>query len=156
MYNEVGSRQNGWFATELSRDVFTVGSDIMRGYLTGLIDVIEKHKPEVSRAFFHYCRKGTLEKLFSPDAEIYCTHTAKLNDDREIFEGCELFLSFLHSNKGFPDHVIDMLRKNIMENIYHSCAAAAAKYGMSGDIQAGANIASFLKVADAMLWQGVS
>ena len=117
MYNEVGSRQNGWFATELSRDIFTVGSDIMRGYLTGLIDVIKKHKPEVSRAFFHYCRKGTLEKLFSPDAEIYCTHTAKLNDDREIFEGCELFLSFLHSNKGFPDHVIDMLRKNIMENI---------------------------------------
>ena len=51
---------------------------------------------------------------------------------------------------------VDAQLKNIMENIYHSCAAAAAKYGMSGDIQAGANIASFLKVADAMLWQGVS
>ena len=51
---------------------------------------------------------------------------------------------------------MDAQLKNIMENIYHSCAAAAAKYGMSGDIQAGANIASFLKVADAMLWQGVS
>ena len=51
---------------------------------------------------------------------------------------------------------VDAQLKNIMENIYHSCAAAAAQYGMSGDIQAGANIASFLKVADAMLWQGVS
>ena len=29
------------------------------------------------------------------------------------------------------------------------------KYGMKGDIQAGANIAGFLKVADAMLWQGI-
>ena len=89
----------------------------MRGYLTGLIDVLEKHKPEVSSAFFHYCRKGTLEKLFRPDAEIYCTHTAKLNDDREIFEGCELFLSFLRENKGFPGHVIEMLRQNIQANI---------------------------------------
>ena len=33
--------------------------------------------------------------------------------------------------------------------------AAAEKYGMKGNIQAGANIAGFLKVADAMLWQGI-
>lgn len=89
----------------------------MHGYLTGLIDVLVKHKPEVSSAFFHYCRRGTLEKLFSPHAEIYCTHTAKLNDDREIVEGCELFLSFLHDKKEFPDHVIEMLRQNIQANI---------------------------------------
>jgi TPR repeat protein len=35
------------------------------------------------------------------------------------------------------------------------CAAAAEKYATAGDIQAGANIAGFLKVADAMLAQGV-
>ena len=39
------------------------------------------------------------------------------------------------------------------EQLY--CDAAAEKYGMKGDIQAGANIAGFLKVADAMLAQGV-
>ena len=50
---------------------------------------------------------------------------------------------------------VDSKLKNIMEGIYKACADAAEKYGMKGDIQAGANIAGFLKVADAMLWQGV-
>ena len=50
---------------------------------------------------------------------------------------------------------VDVKLKEIMENIYRQCADTAAKYGQEGDIQAGANIVSFLKVADAMLWQGV-
>ena len=89
----------------------------MDGELTGLIDVLMAHKPETAKAFSHYCRKETLEKLFKPDAEIYCTHTAKLNDDREILEGCELFLRFLQDGKGFPSHVVEMLRDNIFANL---------------------------------------
>ena len=50
---------------------------------------------------------------------------------------------------------VDGKLKSIMEGIYKACADAAEKYGMKGDIQAGANIAGFLKVADAMLWQGI-
>ena len=50
---------------------------------------------------------------------------------------------------------VDARLKNIMEGIYHACADAAERYGMKGDIQAGANIAGFLKVADAMLAQGI-
>ena len=50
---------------------------------------------------------------------------------------------------------VDAKLKGIMEGIYAACADAAEKYGMKGDIQAGANIAGFLKVADAMLWQGI-
>ncbi len=50
---------------------------------------------------------------------------------------------------------VDAKLKGIMEGIYAACSAAAEKYGMKGDIQAGANIAGFLKVADAMLWQGI-
>ncbi len=50
---------------------------------------------------------------------------------------------------------VDGKLKGIMEGIYKACADAAEKYGMKGDIQAGANIAGFLKVADAMLWQGI-
>ena len=50
---------------------------------------------------------------------------------------------------------VDSKLQGIMESIYTACAAAAEKYGMPGDIQAGANIAGFLKVADAMLAQGV-
>ncbi len=50
---------------------------------------------------------------------------------------------------------VDAKLKGIMEGIYAACADAAEKFGMKGDIQAGANIAGFLKVADAMLWQGI-
>ena len=50
---------------------------------------------------------------------------------------------------------VDAKLKGIMEGIYAACAEAAERYGMKGDIQAGANIAGFLKVADAMLWQGI-
>ena len=53
------------------------------------------------------------------------------------------------------DEVDSRLHK-IMEGIYASAAAAAKAYGMEGNLVAGANIAGFLKVADAMLWQGVS
>ena len=50
---------------------------------------------------------------------------------------------------------VDARLKTIMEGIYHACADAAERYGMNGDIQAGANIAGFLKVADAMLAEGI-
>ena len=50
---------------------------------------------------------------------------------------------------------VDAKLKGIMEGIYKACADAAEQYGMKGDIQAGANIAGFLKVADAMMWQGI-
>ena len=53
------------------------------------------------------------------------------------------------------DEVDERLR-DIMRNIYRNSAQAAEEYGMPGDLVAGANIAGFLKVADAMLWQGIS
>ena len=50
---------------------------------------------------------------------------------------------------------VDAKLKQIMANIYKNSFDAAKKYGMEGDLVAGANIAGFLKVADAMLAQGV-
>jgi len=41
-----------------------------------------------------------------------------------------------------------------MKNIYAASYDAAKKYGMEGDLVAGANIAGFIKVAEAMLAQG--
>ena len=41
-----------------------------------------------------------------------------------------------------------------MKNIFASCDSAAKEYGMPGNYMAGANIAGFLKVAEAMLEQG--
>ncbi len=51
---------------------------------------------------------------------------------------------------------VDAKLKGIMENIFHNSFDAAKEYGKEGDLVSGANIAGFLKVADAMLWQGVS
>ncbi len=50
---------------------------------------------------------------------------------------------------------VDAKLKQIMKNIFEASAAAAKKYGMEGDLIAGANIAGFEKVADAMIAQGV-
>ena len=43
----------------------------------------------------------------------------------------------------------------IMKNIYKNASDAAKEFGMEGNLVAGANIAGFMKVADAMLWQGI-
>ena len=50
---------------------------------------------------------------------------------------------------------MDAKLKGIMVNIYHNVESAAKEYGMEGNFEAGANIAGFLKVADAMYAQGV-
>ncbi|MDE6004721.1 MAG: NADP-specific glutamate dehydrogenase [Oscillospiraceae bacterium] len=50
---------------------------------------------------------------------------------------------------------VDDKLKNIMKNIFDSSVKAAAEYGLGDDLVAGANIAGFLKVAEAMKAQGV-
>ena len=51
---------------------------------------------------------------------------------------------------------VDAKLHGIMTNIYKNCAAAAKEYGCEGNLVAGANIAGFLKIADAMKWQGIA
>ena len=50
---------------------------------------------------------------------------------------------------------VDARLKNIMEEIFKTCSETAKEYGMEGNYMAGANIAGFIKVADAMLAQGI-
>ena len=50
---------------------------------------------------------------------------------------------------------VDARLKGIMENIFANADAAAQQYGHPKDYVVGANIAGFVKVADAMLAQGV-
>ncbi len=50
---------------------------------------------------------------------------------------------------------VDAKLKNIMEDIFKKTDEAAEKYGMAGNYVAGANIAGFLKVADAMMAHGI-
>jgi len=50
---------------------------------------------------------------------------------------------------------VDNRLKMIMNAIYDQCTQAAEAYGAKGNLVAGANIAGFLKVAKAMMAQGV-
>ena len=50
---------------------------------------------------------------------------------------------------------VDAKLKQIMHNIFWNSYNAAKKYGMEGDLVAGANIAGFEKVAQAMMAQGI-
>ena len=50
---------------------------------------------------------------------------------------------------------VDAKLHTIMINIYNNASAAAEKYGMAGNLVAGANIAGFIKVAEAMMAQGL-
>jgi len=51
---------------------------------------------------------------------------------------------------------VDEKLHGIMVNIYKNAAKAAKDYGCEGNLVAGANIAGFIKVADAMKWQGIA
>jgi len=50
---------------------------------------------------------------------------------------------------------VDSKIKQIMTDIFKACESAAKEFGMEGNYVAGANIAGFLKVAKAMMAQGV-
>ena len=50
---------------------------------------------------------------------------------------------------------VDAKLQGIMESIYHNAYDAAKEYGHEGNLVMGANIAGFLKVADAMMAQGI-
>jgi glutamate dehydrogenase (NADP+) len=50
---------------------------------------------------------------------------------------------------------VDTRLQQIMQSIHRTCLETAAEYGMPGNYEAGANIAAFVKVANAMLEQGL-
>ena len=68
--------------------------------------------------------------------------------------GLEMTQNSIRMSWSFDE--VDEKLHGIMTNIYKNAAAAAKEYGMEGNLVAGANIAGFLKVAEAMLWQGVA
>jgi len=55
----------------------------------------------------------------------------------------------------WPREEVDNRLKHIMKSIHHTCIDAAQTYGVEGNYVAGANIAGFVKVVNAMLDQGL-
>ena len=67
--------------------------------------------------------------------------------------GLEMSQNSLRMHWSFEE--TDAKLKNIMINIYKAISETSEKYGMPDNFVAGANIAGFLKVANAMLDQGI-
>jgi glutamate dehydrogenase (NADP+) len=55
----------------------------------------------------------------------------------------------------WPKEEVDYRLQNIMKSIHRTCLDTSAEYGEKGNYLAGANIAGFVKVVDAMLDQGL-
>ena len=56
---------------------------------------------------------------------------------------------------GWTREEVDAKLDNIMVNIHKSASETAEKYGRPGDYVFGANVAAFLKIAEAMMAHGV-
>lgn len=67
--------------------------------------------------------------------------------------GIEMMQNYLGSY--FTSEEVDQRLQNIMKEIHDNCLAAANEYGQPDNYMVGANIAGFIKVADAMIAQGV-
>ena len=89
---------------------------------------------------------------------ILCAFYVNANAQKEIPDSTEVLFD---SNGSFtrvintPEEV-DAKLKSIMINIYNAASTAAKEYGCEGNLVAGANIAGFLKVAEAMKAQGIA
>ena len=56
---------------------------------------------------------------------------------------------------GWSEEEVDAKLRGIMKEIHDNSAVAAEKYGLGYNLVAGANIAGFEKVAEAMIAQGL-
>ena len=107
-----------------------------------------------------YCVAEGANMPSTPDAIAYLQQNGILfapakasNAGGVATSGLEMSQNSLRLSWTFEE--VDERLHNIMVNIYHSAAATAEKYGMKGNLVAGANIAGFEKIASAMMSQGI-
>ena len=67
--------------------------------------------------------------------------------------GLEMSQNSIRMSWSFEE--VDEKLQGIMKNIYKACYDASVECGKPGDLMLGANVAGFLKVAEAMMAQGV-
>ena len=67
--------------------------------------------------------------------------------------GLEMSQNSIRMSWSFDE--VDEKLHGIMQNIYKACYDASVECGRAGDLMVGANVAGFLKVAEAMMAQGI-
>ena len=91
-------------------------------------------------------------KFLQQSGVLFCPGKAA-NAGGVATSGLEMSQNAGHINWNFEK--VDAKLKDIMVEIFHNLDEAAKEYGMDGNYVAGANIAGFRKVANAMISQGV-
>ena len=84
---------------------------------------------------------------------VICAPSKAVNAGGVSVSGLEMSQNSMRYN--WTAEEVDAKLKQIMHNIFWNSYNAAKKYGMEGDLVAGANIAGFEKVAQAMMAQGI-
>ena len=155
---EYAERVSGAVYTEGSRGIWGVPCDIARPCATqnelcgedaeklvqgGVVAVAEgANMPSTPEAVEIFQSKGV---LFAP--------AKAANAGGVATSGLEMTQNSQRLPWTFDE--VDAKLHAIMRNIYKTISDTAKEYGYEGNLVMGANIAGFLKVADAMLWQGV-
>ncbi len=90
--------------------------------------------------------------LYKQAGILYCP--GKASNAGGVATSClEMSQNSSHISWSFDE--VDHRLEGIMKNIYRNCVDAAEEYGFGYDLEAGANIAGFLKVANAMIAEGI-
>ena len=140
------------------RGVWTVKCDIALPCATQNELHLDDAKALVANGCMAVCEGAymptTLEatKYLQNHGVLFCPGKAS-NAGGVAVSGLEMSQNSERRNWSFEE--VDSTLQGIMINIFHNLDNAAKTYGVEGDYVAGANIAGFLKVADAMLSQGV-
>jgi glutamate dehydrogenase (NADP+) len=87
------------------------------------------------------------------DAKILFSPAKAANAGGVATSGLEMSQNSMRLSWSFEE--TDAKLKGIMQSIHVQCKEAAEEYGCAGNFVAGANIAGFVKVADAMVAQGL-
>ncbi len=87
------------------------------------------------------------------DAKILFSPAKAANAGGVATSGLEMSQNSMRLSWSFEE--TDEKLKGIMQSIHVQCKEAAEEYGCAGNFVAGANIAGFVKVADAMVAQGL-
>ena len=90
--------------------------------------------------------------IFLDNAILYAPGKAA-NAGGVAVSGLEMAQNSMRLN--WPKEEVDSRLKIIMKSIHRTCLDAAEEYGEPGNYLAGANIAGFMKVVNAMLDQGL-
>ena len=140
------------------KGVWTVKCDVALPCATQNELLIDDAKALVANGCFCVCEGANMPtsleatKYLQQSGVLFCPGKAAIAGGVSV-SGLEMCQN--SERRSWSVEEVDQMLQKIMVNIFHNLDNAAKEYGMEGNYVPGANIAGFLKVADAMLLQGV-